>query len=222
MFIILLIVAIVAFIVWLNLPAKKSPPAKPTASTSGSNKDPQVDKLKSEIYKLQSEKNNLESSIRCKDALIKQKDNELNNYRNTDAQKRISELETSLKTAQQFRDKHWAQLTALKKEHENYVKTAEAELKKAKEAATPVSVSKQNRLQDQQPAPSQHQIAELNGKIKALEQVNETHKNTISSLKQELTDLRKTVHSSTPMAEEERRYYEEKVAKLNEELKEPT
>lgn len=191
------------------------------------------------------------------------KDVEISNYQKTDAQKRVSELETSLKTAQRFRDIYLSQLTALKKEHENYVKNAEAELKKAKDAATPVSVSEQNRLHDlviklqldvqrlektakesetmhakekekyereiarlnstsQQPALSQHQAAELNGKIKALEQINETHKNTISSLKKELIEVRKSTHASTPPAEEERRYYEEKIQKLKEELKEPT
>ena len=95
-------------------------------------------------------------------------------------------------------------------------------MKKAKDSATPVSVSEQNRLHDlviklqldiqrlekaakesetmrakekekyereiarlkstpQQPVPSQHQDAELNGKIKSLEKINETHKNTITS-----------------------------------------
>ncbi len=263
MFIIILIVAVVAFIAWLNWPVKKSPSAKPTASTTDNSKDPKIAKLESEVSRLKREKNDLESSIRAKDTLIKQKDLEISNYQKTDTQKRISELETSLKTAQRFRDSHWSQLTALKKEHENYVKNAEAELKKAKEAATPVSISEQNRLQNlviklqldvqrlekaakesetrhakekekyereiarlksapQQPAPSQHQVAELNGKIKTLEQINETHKNTISSLKKELTESRKATHASTAPAEEERRYYEEKIKKLKEELKEPT
>lgn len=270
--IIVIIGAVLAFCFWLchdsgSSGSKTTSPPKTTSTAVAQSptnvKNPRTSELEAEVSKLKREKSDLESSIRNKDALIKQKDIEISNYQKTDAQKRISELETSLKTAQRFRDSHWSQLTALKKEHENYVKNAEAELKKAKDAATPVSVSEQNRLHDlviklqldiqrlekaakesetmrakekgkyereiarlkstpQQPIPSQHQNAELNGKIKSLEQINETHKNTITSLKKEIVELRKLTHDSQPPAEEERRYYEEKIEKLKEELKEPT
>lgn len=269
--IIVIIGAVLAFCFWLchdsgSSGSKTTTPPKTTSTAvvqSPTNaKNSRASELEAEVSRLKREKSDLESSIRYKDALIKQKDIEISNYQKTDAQKRISELEISLKTAQRFRDSHWSQLTALKKEHENYVKNAEAELKKAKDAATPVSVSEQNRLHDlviklqldiqrlekaakesetmrakekekyereiarlnstsQQPVPSQHQ-AELNGKIKSLEQINETHKNTITSLKKEIAELRKATHVSKPPAEEERRHYEEKIEKLKEELKEPT
>ena len=270
--IIVIIGAVLAFCFWLcrdsgSSGSKTTTPPKTTSTAvvqSPTNvKNSRTSELEAEVSRLKREKSDLESSIRYKDALIKQKDIEISNYQKTDAQKRISELEISLKTAQRFRDSHWSQLTALKKEHENYVKNAEAELKKAKEAATPVSIAEQNRLHDlviklqldiqrlekaakesetkhakeiekyekelsrvnstsQQLVPSQHQVAELNGKIKTLEQINETHKNTISSLKKDLIEIRKTLHTSIPLAEEERRHYEEKVNKLKEELKEPT
>ncbi len=200
-------------------------------------KDAKLSELEAEVFRLKREKNDLESSIRYKDALIKQKDTEISNYQKTDAQKRIAELESSLKTAQRFRDSHWSQLTSLKKEHDNYVKNAEAELKKAQEAATPVSVSENNRLQNKVielqielqnlrksifSAPSEKQVEDLTSKIEALEKINKTHVNTINSLKKELASEKKNTHAATAPAEEERRYYESKIEKLKGELKEPT
>lgn len=210
--------------------ATQSKPTTATVKPTPTSKDPNVSKLEAEISKLKSEK---------------------------------SELEASLKTAQRFRDSHWSQLTALKKEHEKYVKDTEAELKKAKEAATPVSVAENNRLQDlviklqldvqrlekaakeseakhtkekekyekeisrlkTTPAvstPSPNEISELNSKIVRLEHINKSHEDTISSLKKDLIKLRNETHFAAPMAEEERRRYDEKIEKLKEELKEPT
>ena len=266
--------SVLAFIIFIcvvsSKPHNQPKPSPKTSSTTTQSKtatavskttpivkDSKVSDLESEVSRLKREKNDLESSIRYKDALIKQKDIEISNYQKTDAQKRISELEISLKTAQRFRDSHWSQLTSLKKEHEKYVKNTEAELKKAKESATTVSVAEQNRLQDlviklqldvqrlekntkesearhdkekakyekeiaRLKSTPQHQVEELNGKIKTLEQINETHKNTITSLKKELAESRKATHASKPPAEEERRHYEERIDKLKEELKEPT
>ena len=245
-FALIAVAAVIGFIVWICWVSKSSSnksfgsPKTSTASaiqTQANTKDSKVSELEAEIRRLQQKNIDLESSIRHKDALIKQKDIEINNYQKTDAQKRISELEISLKTAQRFRDSHWSQLTSLKKEHENYVKNAETELKKAQEAATPVSVAENNRLQNKVielqielqnlrksifSAPSEKQVEDLTSKIEALEKINKTHVNTINSLKKELASERKNTHATTAPAEEERRYYESKIEKLKGELKEPT
>lgn len=234
--IIVIIIAALAFCLWLchdsgSSSSKATAAPKATATTAQPKtavKDPKISELEAEISRLKHEKFQLELSVITKDALIEQKDIEISNYQNSDAQKKISELEASLKTAQRFRDSHWSQLTSLKKEHEKYVKDTEEELKKAKDAAA--LVSKENyeneiarlRAALSQTSPTQAQFAELNAKIKTLEQINETHKNTIASLKKELAESRKATHASNPPAEEERRHYEEKIDKLKEELKEPT
>lgn len=248
---VVLIIGAIAFCFWLtsgssssksssNSAPKPSVP-KPAAlvgSQAVTAKDTKISDLESEIMSLKRKNRDLQESIQYKDSLLKKNDLVITELRGTDSQKKISELNTKIMWLSRDNEKLQSRVSSLTRQHEQYTKEKEAEIKRLKSEATPASQSELDRLQsiviDQQlkiqrlqqeidnTSDRRIQTSELTKKVSVLELINKTHEKTISALKVELATARKATHESAPFAEEERRHYENQIEKLKEELKEPT
>lgn len=247
------LIAVVVFCIWLTHDSGSSssnskPVSKPTTPTkpidpdflikATQEREAKLSKLESEVSGLKRENKDLRESIQYKDSLLKKQSQEISELQGTDAQRKITDLETKIMWLTHEKDTLQSRVSSLTKKHDQYEKEKEAEIKKLKSEATPVSQSELNRLQnrviDQQleiqrlqqlidnSSKSQQRLSDLTERIAALNLINQTHEKTISSLKVELATARKATHAASAPAEEERRYFEEKIEKLKEELKEPT
>lgn len=254
--VIIIIVAIVAVIAFCFLLCRDSgssssssnPVPKPTTPTkpidpdflikAAQEREAKLSKLESEVFGLKRENKELRESIQHKDSLLKEQSQEISELHGTDAQRKITDLETKIMWLTHEKDTLQSRVSSLTKKHDQYKKEKEAEIKKLKSEATPVPQSELNRLQnrviDQQleiqrlqqridsSNKNQQSVSDFTERIEALNLINQTHEKTISSLKVELATARKATHAASAPAEEERRHYQEKIDKLKEELKEPT
>lgn len=245
MIVIVLIIGSIAFCFWLTSGPSSSKsssnsapkPAAPLGAQAVTAKDTKISDLESEIMSLKQKNKDLQESVQYKDSLLKKNDLVISELRGTDSEKKISELNTKIMWLTCDNTELKSTVSSLTRSHEQYTKEKEAEINKLKREATPASQSELDRLQSivigqkseiqrlQQEignsCENQSHISELTKKISSLELINKTHEKTISSLKVELATARKSAHESAPFAEEERRYYENQIEKLKEELKEP-
>lgn len=197
------------------------------SAASTTSEQSQIANLEAKINSLNAEISELRKTLRIKDSSLARKEQRITELEKTDFRQKFLDVSSQMQTLRDERDRYKSKLEQYTVRYDTYVKSSEAKIsqsesKHLKEKEKYEKEIARLKSTPQQPVPSQHQDAELNGKIKSLEQINETHKNTINSLKKELVEARKASHASKPPAEEERRHYEEKIDKLKEELKEPT
>lgn len=167
----------------------------------------------------------------------------LPNSQATDDKKKIQELESKIKALTGERDKYKKQAEDLSKPVAPSPDTSEVlqlktrikdlqdqnkrlqdqnkQLREQNEKQT-AQISALGRAAQPEPKYSDVYVLGLEKKISTLEAINDTHKKTINSLKLELTNARKSSHSSAPIYNEEREFLEGKIDSLKEELKEPT
>ena len=161
----------------------------------------------------------------------------------TDDKKKIQELESKIKDLTGERDKYKKQVEDSSKPVAPSLDTSEAlqlktrikdlqdqnkrlqdqnkQLREQNEKQT-AQISALGQAAQPEPKYSDDYVLGLEKKISTLEAINDTHKKTINSLKSELTNARKSSHSSAPIYNEEREFLEGKIDSLKEELKEPT
>ena len=221
-------------------PAPSSKP-KPEPSSPPRAYSPNIYQLENENARLRRENTRLtDESNRFKRSLG-EKEKIISNLRATDEQKRIAALEAQVKSLTKDRNDYRKQVEDLTKQNNDLSQKVKAIQPPPPDAAeltrlriTVKDLHDQNQrlrqrnteqaeqissLSQAKPEPkySDTYVHDLQSKISTLESINETHKKTITSLKKDLTESRK----ASPLAEEERRHYEEEIETLKEELKEP-
>lgn len=206
--VVLIIVVIVVF--YFNISEKK-----PASNVSGSidvhslpqsapvsppsKDDPELLKIREELQSLKRKNEALQNDIAYKNSQIKILEIRVSELKSTDAQKEIRELTRNLTLIEQDRDRLELKLQSSTKSHDRYVREKESELKKLKEAATPVSLLDYNKEKQ---------------KVSSLEKNIQDQQNTIDSLRLELSSLNESVVADNKIRLQDKEKYEAEISRL--------